>query len=76
MLIEAIGESYKKIDQETEGNLLIKYPDVPWKAVKGIRDRIAHGYFEIDADIIYDTVKGNLTDLLKATRYFIKLISV
>ena len=75
MLIEAIGESYKKIDQETEGELLIQYPDVPWRAVEGIRDRIAHGYFEIDADIIYTTVKENLPDLLAATRYFIKLMS-
>mgnify|MGYP002596537532 CR=1 FL=1 len=53
MLIEAVGEAYKKIDQDTEGLFLPLYPGIPWKAVKGIRDRIAHGYFEIDADIIY-----------------------
>lgn len=75
MLIEAIGEAYKKIDKETEGELLPLYPDIPWKAVKGIRDRIAHGYFEIDADIIFETVKGNLYPLLEATRFFIKELS-
>lgn len=71
MLIEAIGEGYKKIDRETEGTLLSLYPDIPWKAVKGIRDHIAHGYFEIDAEIIFETVKDNLTPLLTATRFFI-----
>ena len=75
MLIEAIGEAYKKIDNETNGQLLPLYPDIPWRAVKGIRDRIAHGYFEIDADIIYETIKDNLSPLLEATRLFIKKIS-
>jgi len=75
MLIEAIGEAYKKIDNETDGQLLPLYPDIPWRAVKGIRDRIAHGYFEIDADIIYETIKNNLSPLLEATRLFIKTVS-
>lgn len=57
MLIEAIGEAFKKVDKATDGTLLSLYPSIPWKAVKGIRDRIAYGYFEIDADIIYETVK-------------------
>lgn len=74
MLVEAIGEAFKKIDQETEGSLLSLYPDIPWRAVKGIRDRIAHGYFEIDADIIFETVKENLLPLLEATRFFMKVV--
>ena len=52
-----------------------QYPAVPWKAVKGIRDRIAHGYFEIDPDIIFETVKMELPELLKATRFFIDKLS-
>lgn len=75
MLIEAIGEAYKKVDWETEGQLLVNYPAIPWKAVKGIRDRIAHGYFEIDADIIYTTVKEDLVPLLKATRFFVNMLA-
>ena len=45
------------------------------KAVKGIRDHIAHGYFEIDADIIFSTVKENLDSLLEATSFFINVVS-
>lgn len=74
MLVEAIGEAYKKIDQETNGALLTMYSAIPWKAVKGIRDRIAHGYFEIDADIIFETVKENLVPLLEATHFFMKIV--
>ncbi len=71
MLVEAIGEAYKKIDVLTDGKLLLLYPSIPWKAVKGIRDHIAHGYFEIDADVIYETIKHDLDPLLEATRFFL-----
>lgn len=75
MLIEAIGEAYKRIDKATEGALLPEYEGIPWKAVKGIRDRIAHGYFEIDADIIYEAVTNDMPALLVATRFFINKLS-
>ena len=75
MLVEAIGEAYKKIDVMTDCALLPLFPSVPWKAVKGIRDHIAHGYFEIDADVIYETVKNDLGPLLDATRFFLEEVA-
>ncbi len=54
MLIESIGEGVKKIDKLYPGFLSDNEPDIPWKNVKGLRDHIAHGYFNIDADIVYD----------------------
>ena len=51
MLIEAIGEGIKKVDERSCGLLLKARPEIPWKAVKGMRDRIAHGYFEINGDL-------------------------
>ena len=72
MLVEAIGEAYKKIDAMTDGELLPLYPSIPWKAVKGIRDHIAHGYFDIDGDIVFDVVKNNLQELLLAIDYFLE----
>ena len=47
MLIEAIGEGIKRIDERTHNQLLPARPEIPWKAVKGMRDHIAHGYFDI-----------------------------
>lgn len=56
MLLIAIGESLKGIDKLTDRQLLPQYPDVDWKGAKGLRDIIAHRYFEIDAEIVFETV--------------------
>lgn len=71
MLIEAIGEGFKNIDKLTDGQLLPLRAEIPWKEVKGIRDKIAHGYFDIDADIIFESVKYDLPELLPAIDFFI-----
>ena len=71
MLIEAIGESIKQVDKITDGKLLVKRPEIPWKDVIGIRNHIAHGYFDIDGDMVFDVVKNDLDSLLEAIEYFI-----
>lgn len=71
MLIEAIGEGIKQIDKSTQSKLLIERPEIPWQDVIGIRNHIAHGYFDIDGDIVFDVVKNNLTELLAAIEYFL-----
>ena len=70
MLIEAIGEGVKRIDQLTRGQLLPERPEIPWIDVMGIRNHIAHGYFDIDGYLIFDTIKHDLDDLQKAIEYF------
>ena len=50
MVIEAIGESFKNLDKVTNNELLPLYPSIEWKEVKGVRDVIAHHYFDIDAN--------------------------
>ena len=71
MLIEAIGEGIKQIDKATEGKLLIERPEIPWKDVIGIRNHIAHGYFDIDGEMVLDVVKNDLDSLLAAIEFFI-----
>ena len=63
MLIESIGEGVKKIDRLTQGLLYDKFPDTQWKEIMGLRDHIAHGYFNLDADIILDVVKNEIPSL-------------
>ena len=63
MLIESIGEGVKKIDRLTQGLLYDKFPDTSWKEIMGLRDHIAHGYFNLDADIIFDVVKTEIPSL-------------
>ena len=71
MLIEAIGEGVKQIDKLTHSQLLRERPEIPWQDVIGIRNHIAHGYFDIDGDIVLDVVKNNLGELLAAIEYFL-----
>lgn len=40
-------------------------PGVPWRSMRGMRNRIAHGYFDINLDVVWDTVQTALPDLLK-----------
>ena len=54
MKILAIGEELKSIDKRTNKQLLQKYKDVDWWKVMGMRDIIAHHYFEIDAEIVFN----------------------
>ena len=71
MLIEAIGESVKIIDLKTNGILLSQCAEIPWRNIKGMRDHIAHGYFDINVDFIWDVIQNDLTPLKHAVDYLI-----
>jgi uncharacterized protein with HEPN domain len=64
MKLIAIGESLKNIDKITDKTLLINYPQIEWKKIKGIRDFISHHYFDLDAEVIFGICKNNISDLL------------
>lgn len=68
MLLIAIGESIKGIDKITNKELLPQYPQVDWKGAMGIRDIIAHHYFELDAEVVFDVVKNEFPNLLQTIR--------
>jgi uncharacterized protein with HEPN domain len=71
MVLLAVGEAFKQIDQKTEGKFLSLYPQVPWREVMGVRNVLAHGYFDLDADQIYAICKDDLPDLRAAVRAMI-----
>ena len=70
MVLIAIGESIKNLDKVSEGKLLPTYPTIPWKKVMGIRDIMAHHYFEVDADVVFGVISKELDPLKKAILYF------
>lgn len=72
MLLLAIGESIKGIDKMTNKQLLRNYPEVDWKGAMGIRDIIAHHYFDIDEAIVYDVVKNKLPGMLSTVKKMIE----
>lgn len=40
-----------------------QHPEAPWRAMRGMRNRLAHGYFEINLDVVWETVQTSLADL-------------
>ena len=65
MKLIAIGEDVKGLDKRTDRSLLSKYPSIPWKNVMGLRDIIAHHYFDVDADEIFTIVHTDFPLLLR-----------
>ena len=74
MVIEAIGESFKNLDKLTDYKLLPLYPSIEWKAVKGVRDVIAHRYFDIDAYEIFNIIDNDIDSIYEATLYFMDIL--
>lgn len=66
MQLIAIGESLKHIDKLTQNSLLKNYPEIDWKAVKGMKDIITHHYFDLDAEAVYDVCQNDIKPLLNA----------
>ena len=62
-----IGESVKVIDAK-DNTYLSKYPDIPWTAIMGLRDIIAHEYHRVDEEEIYAVVVNDLPTLLEQVR--------
>lgn len=57
--IEIIGEAAKKVPDD----LKQKYTQIEWRAMAGMRDRLIHGYFGIDYDIVWDVVTNKIPQL-------------
>ena len=67
----AVGEEIKKIDKRTKGQLLVQYPNINWKEITDLRNFIAHEYFKIDANVIFDTVQNKVQPLLTTIQQMI-----
>jgi uncharacterized protein with HEPN domain len=59
-----IGEAATQILQDNPG-FAAQHPQVPWHAMKGMRNRMAHGYFETNFDVVWATVQSALPALLQ-----------
>jgi uncharacterized protein with HEPN domain len=60
--IEVIGEAAVKVSEETRAAA----PGVPWSAIVAMRNRLAHGYFDIDAGIVWETAVTEVPGILPA----------
>jgi uncharacterized protein with HEPN domain len=57
--LEIVGEATKKIPDEVRDN----YPNLPWREMAGLRDKLAHDYFGVNLDVVWKTVTDDLPKL-------------
>lgn len=75
MLIESIGEGIKSIDKRDPNFLETNAHGIPWRDYVGIRNRIAHGYHEINEDIVFDVVKNDIPILKDTINKLLRLLN-
>ena len=66
--IGIIGEAMKQIPDTIKA----KYPDVAWRSVAAMRDRLIHGYFGIDYDIVWDVLTTKIPVLEQQITYIVQ----
>ncbi len=60
-LLEILGEAAKRVSQryrQTSSN-------IPWRQIAGTRDRLIHGYFDVDLDIVWKIISSDLPALVQ-----------
>lgn len=68
MNLIALGEAVKGLDKITKGELLPLYPEIYWGGVMRMRDKIAHHYFEVDAEVVFATLRDDTPAILPVVR--------
>lgn len=59
-LIEIVGEAANRLSPQAQQS----HPDIPWQKVRGMRNRLVHGYDAVDFNILWDTVQFDLPELI------------
>lgn len=57
--VEIIGEAASRVSDERKAAA----PDIPWRQIVGMRNRLIHGYGAVDRDVLWDVVHDDLPDL-------------
>ncbi len=61
-LLEIVGEAATGVSPETRAS----HPTIPWNKMVALRNRLIHGYFDVNLDIVWDTIRTDLPPLIEA----------
>jgi len=66
--LEVIGEATKRLPQP----LRDEYPHVPWSLMAGMRDRLIHGYSDVDLQVVWRTVQEEVPSVQRQVRMIVE----
>ncbi len=66
--LEIIGEASKQLPNSLKN----QFPELPWKEITGMRDKLIHAYFGMDTEMIWQTVKENIPPLKQTLQKILK----
>ena len=66
--LEIIGEAVKQLPDAVKQ----RYSHLEWRAMAGMRDRLIHGYFGVDYDIVWDVVTNKIPELQQAVTHILR----
>jgi uncharacterized protein with HEPN domain len=67
-LVEMIGEASRSVSEAFRQ----KHPEIPWELISGTRNRLAHGYIDVDLDIIWSIVTKDLPPLSRQLKRILR----
>lgn len=59
--VEIVGEAAARVGEDTR----LRYPELPWADMVGMRNRLVHNYFDVDLSLLWTTVNADLPDLIR-----------
>jgi uncharacterized protein with HEPN domain len=59
--VEIVGEAAAKITKERQADI----PQIPWSQIISMRNRLTHAYFDIDTDVVWQTIVEDLPELIR-----------
>jgi len=66
--LQVMGEAAKKVSAETRA----AHPEVPWRDIAGMRDRVVHDYFGVSLEIVWDVVQNHVPPLRESLKRIVE----
>lgn len=70
--LEIIGEAVKNIPEEVKE----EYPDIRWKDIAGMRDKLIHDYFGVDYELVWKVIKEDMLELREKVKGILDEIAI